>query len=719
MDYLAKEFLYKHDEFSAVNLIKVARCNDYKHLGILLAKFMESQFPYSVTIKEEHAIMLYYINRHQKAYFVFQRLLKLPNLTEEKVKSLVFNQHFSINAMQNRYIYYDPRKVRKITSRSKKIFPIVTVTMTSCKRLNLFTQTVNSFINCCKDIDLVDEWICIDDNSSNEDRQKMKELYPFITFVFKSVEEKGHPRSMNIIRDKVNTPYIFHMEDDWRFFEPREYISQCLEILGQDPKIGQCLINKNYSEIGTDEIIGGNFKVTSSGLRYYIHEFCPTKDQQEVFTKKHGTGPNCSYWPHFSFRPSLLRTHILKELGSFNEDISHFEMEYSNRYVNKGYISAFLEAIYCTHIGRLTSERFDKSNLNAYDLNDEAQLCGKEEKKELERQKQLTEFPFRVKTFIVNLDRRPDRMEKFNSHEDPKFLNYERFSAVDGSKMIPTTQLQQIFYHNDYNMRKGMVGCAMSHIKLCVELLKDENTDVYCILEDDIDFVPEFEKKLLWCASQLHNTDWDMFYLGHHLWKHCIDNEVYSKTLWPKIEQFDRAESLRRSMGGTVGYMINKKGAEKLLDYINRTGMTNGIDTVQQKSADELNIFYAYPHLIYSECFRGNNKLDTDIQYNYDSLTMSIEERLQEELKNYNQILKIDEKRVMEIIVQDCLNNCYYESDNQTDILSLKKICKYPYYTLEDKVMFVNPEVNNERYYHRFKKNNDWNIDDAIKYNSD
>ena len=35
--------------------------------------------------------------------------------------------------------------------------------------------------------------------------------------------------------------------------------------------------------------------------------------------------------------------------------------------------------------------------------------------------------------------------------------------------------------------------------------------------------------------------------------------------------------------------------------------MTNGIDTVQQKSADELNIFYTNPHLIYSECYRDNN----------------------------------------------------------------------------------------------------------------
>lgn len=716
MDNLAKQFLQSHDEHTAINLVRIARCSDLHHLGATLAKFMETQFPSSVDIKDEHGIMLYYSNKHQKAYFTFQRLLKLRNLSEQQAKRAIFNQHFCIDAMQNRYIHYDPMRMRKIVGSKKKPFPLVTVTMTSCKRLDLFTQTVNSFVNCCQDIDLIDEWICVDDNSSEEDRKQMKALYPFFTFVFKGPDDKGHPQSMNMIRDIVKTPYIFHMEDDWRFFERRPYISQCLEVLGQDPKIGQCLVNKNYSETGKDEIKGGLFKKSASGLRYYIHEFCPTEEKKKAFVEKYGSGAHCSYWPHFSFRPSLLRTDILKELGRFNESVSHFEMDYSGRYVNKGYISAFLEAIYCTHTGRLTSERFDKTKLNAYDLNNEAQFSGKEEQVKTKNHVQPTEFPFRVKTFVVNLDRRPDRMQDFEKHEEPKFLKYGRFSAVDGSKLVPTAQLQQIFDHNDYNMRKGMVGCAMSHIKLCVQLLQDNEADVYCILEDDLGFVPEFEKKLLWCACELHKTEWDMFYLGHHLWKQFIDNEVYSKTLWPKVEQFDRAESLRRSMGGTCGYMITKKGAQKLLEFINHTGMTNGIDTVQQKSADLLNVYYAYPHLIYSECYRGDNSPDTDIQHNYDSLTMSLKDRIQEELKHYKNIEKITERRVAEIMIGTAMTDFYYQSENQAEIVALTKACKYPCYTLDNKVLFVSVHGDNGRYFHRFKKNGQWDIDDAIQY---
>ena len=47
---------------------------------------------------------------------------------------------------------------------------------------------------------------------------------------------------MNIIKKIVDTPYIFHCEDDWKFFCKKRYISECFDVLGQSCKIGQCLI---------------------------------------------------------------------------------------------------------------------------------------------------------------------------------------------------------------------------------------------------------------------------------------------------------------------------------------------------------------------------------------------------------------------------------------------------------------------------------------------
>lgn len=715
MNELAERYLKYHDEQTAIDLVRCARCQNLHNLGCIIAEYLVSIFQHSFYIKEEYAIMLYYKQEYDKSYLMFQSMLDMRNLSQQQINLVILNQKFCIDFFKDKYINYNQELVNDIIGYTKqdKRFPLITLTITSCKRLDLFVKTINSFMQCCKDIHLIDEWFCVDDNSSIEDRLRMQALYPFINFYFKTLEEKGHPQSMNIIRKYVKTPYTFHMEDDWLFFESRNYLSECLEVLGQSSKIGQCLINKNYTEVSNDnDVKGGELKISPTGLRYYIHEYCVTDKEYQDFLERHGPGNSSSYWPHFSFRPSLLRTKIYEELGEFNETISHFEMDYSYRYINKGYISAFLEKTYCLHIGRLTSERDNKNIPNAYDLNNECQFSGKETK--------LSKLPFRMKTFVMNLDRRPDRMTEFNKHvKSTNFLDIERFSAIDGSKLVSTPQLQQIFENNDYNMREGMVGCAMSHINLYIQLLKDPNNDTYCIFEDDIDFVPDFQNKLLLCVNQLHNTNWDMLYLGHHLWSHHIDENVYSKTLTPKIEQFNREKSLQVSLGGTGGYMITKRGAEKLLDFINLTGMTNGIDTVQQKSADILNIFYTYPHLIYSECIKNNPETcDTDIQHNFKSLTLSLEKRLEEELKFYPIISCISTNEINSKIMNPDTNVIpyFYISDNKQEIKDIVSLCKHPCYTLEDKIVFVVPNEDNGRYFHSFKKYGVWNIDDAIQF---
>jgi len=508
---------------------------------------------------------------------------------------------------------------------------MITVTMTTCKRYKLFEKTINSFLNCCKDIEKIDRWICVDDNSSEEDRQRMRDRYPFFTFYFKTISEKGHPQSMNLIRRLVTTPYLFHLEDDWTFFSPRSYITECLDVLTQSDVYGQCLINKNYTETAKDyNVLGGIPFKTPGGISYFLHEYCETPQDWEQFYRKYGQGLSSAYWKHFSLRPSLMHKAVLDTLGEFNEKISHFEAEYCTRYMSAGLRSVFLDDIYSLHTGRLTSEINDTTKLNAYILNGEKQFSGKEETiREQEntalrepalREPALREDLKEVKTYVVNLNRRQDRWHQFVKQQEPLFLNYSRFTAVDGGLLLPNKQLQRIFENNDYNMREGMVGCAMSHLKLWIELINSPY-EVFCILEDDVQFVPEFKEKFL-CLYKSLPKDWDIVYLGYHIWTRHKSPDYYDKKKFPSVEKWGTLKSLTYSRGGTGGYLISKKGALGMLRFINRTGMTNGIDTVQQKAADELDIYYPKPHLIYSECYDDNTNVDTDIQRNFRSLDL-------------------------------------------------------------------------------------------------
>lgn len=723
MEQICFNFLNSYSEFDAIELLQTCRYLNLNHLGMFLGKFLEKQFPYSINVKKEYAFSCYCCQQHEKAFNICQRILNMKGLNEKLVEEVIFNQKLSIHKICNRYIHYDREKVNKILNRTRTNFPLVTLTITSCKRFDLFEQTVNSFIASCTDLEKIDTWFCVDDNSSEEDRKKMKTLYPFFTFYFKTIREKGHPQSMNIIRNFVKTPYIFHLEDDWKFFVKKNFISEALEIMGQNKQIKQVLINKNYAETETDNITGGEFHTTLRGLRYFIHEFVNSDEKKVEWHNKYPNAKNhCNYWPHFSFRPSLIQTSIFKDLGEFNEKISHFEMEYSFKYFNYGYVSAFLEGFYSIHIGRLTSECMDDKKLNAYALNEEIQFFGKEEEinKIEESIITLKDFDIKMKTYVLNLDKRLDRWEKFkNKAIDLKNFNYERFSSIDGSKLKSTPQLQRIFDGNDYNMRVGLVGCAMSHIKLYIELLYSDY-DVFCIFEDDIDFTPRFDKKLLHVYNQIKITDWDILLLGNHLYLQYITEDVYNKIKMPFIEKWDKITSLSKSVGGTGGYLISKKGAQKLLDIINKNGMSNGIDTVQQKFADELNIFYANPHLIYSECYRPEIgiKVDSDIQYNFDSLTVPVDIRLKEEIEYYGELNQITDFDRANQIVQTITETSkyYYKDENSENIYNLKQVSVHPCYTLENSVLIIVPGGDEKRYFERLSKNGRFNIDDAIVY---
>jgi glycosyltransferase involved in cell wall biosynthesis len=244
--------------------------------------------------------------------------------------------------------------------------------MTSCKRLTLFRRTVNSFIQCCTDLGLVDEWICIDDNSSDEDREEMQQLYPFMRFIFKSPADKGHARSMNVLkRETAGYRYVWHMEDDFYWYLPYPYLSRSVELLAINPSYGQCLANFNYTEIEQSYITGGIFHV-ADGTNYILHEYHPESTMAEFYRKYAGDPQpisQCAYWPHFSFRPGLNRRSMWETVGDFHESAQHFEMEYAHRYVGAGYRSIFLPLIACRHIGRLTSDRHDTTKPNAYQLN--------------------------------------------------------------------------------------------------------------------------------------------------------------------------------------------------------------------------------------------------------------------------------------------------------------------------------------------------------------
>lgn len=309
--------------------------------------FLEKDI-FDMKIFDECAISAFYTSRFEECFKLNAKLLQ--RIHDDR---LADNMNFCVEPLRAKAT----RKAQFNFVKPKSRVYGVTLTMTTCKRYDLFEQTVNSLLNNITDLYMVERFICIDDNSSTEDRKKMLDNFPFFEYRFKRTDQKGHVTSMNMIK-KMMTPddkFIFHLEDDFVFLCRRNYIGKSLRVLRDNPQVSQVLFARNYAETIKDYRIKGGKPFANN--KFLIHEYIEKEEERD--------GRGCAYWPGFSFRPSIIRREALDKVGAFNS-VNHFEMEYSHRMQKAGYISVFHNRVDLIHIGKLTSER-DKPN--AYILN--------------------------------------------------------------------------------------------------------------------------------------------------------------------------------------------------------------------------------------------------------------------------------------------------------------------------------------------------------------
>jgi GR25 family glycosyltransferase involved in LPS biosynthesis len=219
---------------------------------------------------------------------------------------------------------------------------------------------------------------------------------------------------------------------------------------------------------------------------------------------------------------------------------------------------------------------------------------------------------------IVNLKRRPDRkqntLDLLHKHN---VSNIEWIDAVDGNDIQPTPVLRDLFIGNDFNYRRGVIGCALSHYNLWMQLLLDSTTDYYIILEDDLsDININFNQKLIDFAQEFKTKDF--IFLGYHMFH---DNREANKHIYDNTNETTICiEPLNKSLcvGGTFGYSINKHGAQILIDYANKNGICYAIDAFIYRNT-ELQLYECKPHVLFSD-WNENIMGDSDIQQNYDNL---------------------------------------------------------------------------------------------------
>ena len=586
---------------------------------------------YDYKALDEQAIAAFHIGRFEESFRLNSELLEQRPVPERDRPRIEKNRDCSVPFIKKASLRYSATTVQRILDCPPAAAPRVTLSITTCKRLDLFVQTMSSFLNVCVDVDLIDRWICVDDNSSAADRAEMQRLFPFFEFVWKGPDEKGHARSMNMIRDRVRTPFLLHLEDDWHFFAERKYVEPAIEILSEAPDLGQVLFNRTYAEVLTDREIPGGLVAFSweHGHRYRIHEhYDPASDEYARFHRAHGFRPSNAYWPHYSLRPGVLKSKVLETVGPYDETVGHFELDFARRYVRAGFRTAFFDGVFALHIGRLTRDRQRGGPPNAYELNQTAQFeppqvgCGSLPPGGMapgahdDASRHGQDQGLGIDIVVINLDRRPDRLERFREQAARHNLPpYRRIAAVDGQHLVLTDELRHLFRENDFNYRRAVIGCALSHLEVWRSVRQ-----VTLVFEDDVELVDAFVANLDATLGQAAQIDpaWDLIVLGWHPWA-ALRGEPPRHAAAPALGAMNWTEY----MGGSFAYLISPCGAAKLWGRAQARGVQNGIDRFVMLQADILRAYRPALPIAFSQCARAGHDIDSDIQYDWTSLTQA------------------------------------------------------------------------------------------------
>lgn len=220
---------------------------------------------------------------------------------------------------------------------------------------------------------------------------------------------------------------------------------------------------------------------------------------------------------------------------------------------------------------------------------------------------------------VVNLDRRPDRYERFGrglAQAGGSRLadRCERFSAVDGAELTMSGELAHTFRGSPSPLPRARTASALSHLALWWEVANGSGTPAL-IFEDDVTFVDDFAGRLVEVcrARPVLEGRCDIVYLGlSHL-------EGFDP---PRSDhQHVRPLNMSGVIGGLFGYLITKRGAERILALARDHGIKTALDSFVLEHAHDLDLYEAVSPLVSTPVARVNGPIiDSDIQYDRSTL---------------------------------------------------------------------------------------------------
>jgi hypothetical protein len=216
----------------------------------------------------------------------------------------------------------------------------ITFVVTSCGRFDLLDRCLASFL--AYNTAPIRRYLVVEDSGDHHIHDVVAKFDVAMDVIFND-PPSGQIAAIDRAYQSVATPYIFHCEDDWRFFRSG-FIEESILLLKHDPSISTVLCRRPGQNRPAD----------------WVYEHCPLQSIAHVRYRKPSQWVMDPYWLGYSFNPGLRRLADYERLGSFSR-LGH-EIDASLYFKLQGKTIAILSDPACETSGE--DRRLPKQSIN-------------------------------------------------------------------------------------------------------------------------------------------------------------------------------------------------------------------------------------------------------------------------------------------------------------------------------------------------------------------
>jgi GR25 family glycosyltransferase involved in LPS biosynthesis len=224
-----------------------------------------------------------------------------------------------------------------------------------------------------------------------------------------------------------------------------------------------------------------------------------------------------------------------------------------------------------------------------------------------------------INIYLINLKRRPDRLENFYKRYNFPKEKINLINAFDGKNYENENEEgKQLYNRLSSNLLPGEKGCFISHIMAYKEIIKNNN-NFSIIFEDDCFFCEDFNDKINNVVNEMPK-DTQILYIGGRFTPNFKMDLNTCIKITENIVQHNISNWHSRNWDnhdrGTYGYIISKELASKFINFSeNNYNFNSNLPAIDHwiiKTCVDNNIpiYNSYPLL----CFSDINSEQSDIR---------------------------------------------------------------------------------------------------------